>query len=83
MICLFFNHIIFDKKTQGMVTALMERILNPKMASFDYTDEYTRQWFMHIYHLNKNSKLNRLNISSEAILTHLRKVSPKFCSTHP
>ena len=49
------------------------------MASFDYTDEYTRQWFMHIYHLNKNSKLNRLNISSEAILTHLRKVSPKFC----
>lgn len=79
IVTLFFGHVVFDKKTQAMVNVLSERLKSPKVASFDYTDEYSREWFKHIFHLNKNLNLNRLNISSETLLTFLKKVSLKFC----
>ena len=69
---------IFDKKTQVLVNILTERMKQPKIANFDYTDEYSREWFKHIFHLNKSLKLNRMNISSGILMNFLKKVSLKF-----
>ena len=58
-----------------MVQTLLDRLKSTKIAIFDYTDEYSREWFKTIYHLNRNLKLNKLNISGDMMLAYLRKVS--------
>ena len=70
-----------------MVAVQLERLKSPKIATFDYTDDFTREWFKSTFHMAKSVKLNRLNVSSENISTFLRKVSeflknsPAGCST--
>ena len=78
------NHVPENKKTQAMVTLLVERLKTYKIAIFDYSDDYSREWFKTIYHLNRNLKLNKLNITGDMMLAYLRKVSsqhsPSSCS---
>ena len=69
------NHVPENKKTQAMVTLLVERLKTYKIAIFDYSDDYSREWFKTIYHLNRNLKLNKLNITGDMMLAYLRKVS--------
>ena len=58
-----------------MLSIMMERLKSPKIALFDYTDEYSREWFKNIYNLHKITKLNKLNVSSDIIVGFLKKVS--------
>ena len=51
-----------------MVNALTERLKNPKITSIEYTDDYSREWFKYIFHMNKNLKLDKMNISTETLL---------------
>jgi len=71
----FLSHIHESRRTAAMLQVLTERVKSQKIATFDYTDDYTREWYKSIFHLNKSLKLNKLNVSSENISTFLRKVS--------
>lgn len=71
-------HIPENKRTKEMISVLLERIKSPKIILFDYADEYTREWFYKIYHLNRSLKLNKLNISGEMTVQFLRKVSESY-----
>ena len=70
------NHVPENKRTKEMVNLLIDRLKSYKIAIFDYSDDYSREWFKTIYHLNRNLKLNKLNISGDMMLVYLRKVSP-------
>lgn len=62
---LFLAHITDTKNTPSLIKICLDRLKNPKIASFDYTDEYSREWFRQIFHLSKTLPLNKMNISSE------------------
>ena len=68
-----------NKRNSSVVQVLIERLKSPKIAVFDYTDEYSREWFKTVYHLNKNLKLDKLNISADTIIAFLKKVGVNFC----
>lgn len=69
------NHVPENKRTKEMVNLLIDRLKSYKIAIFDYSDDYSREWFKTIYHLNRNLKLNKLNITGDMMLVYLRKVS--------
>ena len=78
LVTLFLSHMSEAKRTADVTNILIERMKSFKIMTFDYYDEYTRNWFMQIYGLNKNLHLNKLNISSDMIFAFLKKVSPNF-----
>ena len=51
---------------------MLERIKSPKITSFEHSDDYSREWFKAIYHLNRNLKLQKLNITGDMVLKRLR-----------
>ena len=71
------GHVPEDKRSTQMLGSLIDRLKNFKIqsGSIDYSDDYSREWFKTIYHLNRNLKLNRLNITGDLVLSFLRKVS--------
>lgn len=69
------NHVPENKRSKEMLNLLIDRLKSYKIAIFDYSDDYSREWFKTIYHLNRNLKLNKLNISGDMMLVYLRKVS--------
>ena len=75
MIKIFLSHVQESKRNKELINTALERIKSPKIVPLDYNDEYSRQWFLTQYRLNKNLRLNKLNISWEQIVTFLRKVS--------
>jgi len=75
MINFFLSHVSDNKRTNAMAQILLERLKSYKILQFDYYDEYSREWFKHIYHLPRSLTLNKLNISSNNLLTYLKKVS--------
>ena len=62
---LFLAHIHDTKHTPNIIKTCMERLKNPKIAAFDYSDEYSREWFRQIFQINKSLPLNKMNISSD------------------
>ena len=69
------NEMELTKKNSTIFQVMIDRLKSNKIAVFDYTDEYTREWFKSTYHLNKNLKLDRLNITTETMVNYLKKVS--------
>ena len=69
------SELLSYRRNSTVVPDLIERLKSPKMASFDYTDEYTREWFRSSYNLSKGLKLDRLNISADALMNYLTQVS--------
>ena len=57
LVKLFMNHVPESKRNKEMLATQFERIKNHKMISFEHSDEYSREWFKTIYHLNRNLKL--------------------------
>ena len=53
----------------------MERFKSPKILNFDYTDEYSKDWYRHIFNFNKSATLNRMNIDADDLAKYLNKVS--------
>mmetsp|Transcript_5080 Transcript_5080/g.6215 ORF Transcript_5080/g.6215 Transcript_5080/m.6215 type:complete len:259 (-) Transcript_5080:2308-3084(-) len=72
------NHVPDNKRTKEMISILVDRLKSYKIAMFDYSDDYSREWFKTIYHLNRNLKLNKLNITGDMMLIHLRKKYSKI-----
>ena len=75
---LFLSHVPEKQRTHNLIGIFLERMKSPKFLPFDYTDDYTREWFKHAYGLNRQLKLNKLNISADQLTNYLRKVSLKF-----
>ena len=44
---------LLTRRNSTVVMDLIERLRSTKMVQFDYTDEYTREWFRSSYNLSK------------------------------
>lgn len=66
------GHVQEGKRSKEMVSTMLERIKSPKITSFEHSDDYSREWFKAIYHLNRNLKLQKLNITGDMVLKRLR-----------
>lgn len=61
----FLSHVPENKRNKDLIQIALDRIKSPKIAPITYSDEYSREWFKTLYHLGKNLRLNKLNISWE------------------
>ena len=77
MVKFFLSHLsddLLQKKNSTVLSTLIERLKSTKIAAFDYTDEYTREFFRYSYNLSKGLKLDRLNISADMFTGYLKRV---------
>ena len=53
----FIWHVSSEKRTAAFVKIMISRLKSEKIATFDYSDEYSREWFLSQYNLSKSLKL--------------------------
>ena len=42
----FISHVVIEKRTPAFIKIMISRLKSHKIASFDYSDEYSREWFL-------------------------------------
>ena len=53
----FIGHVSSEKRTAAFVKIMISRLKSEKIATFDYSDEYSRDWFLSQYNLSKSLRL--------------------------
>ena len=69
----FIGPVSAEKRTPALIKVMISRLKSHRIATFDYSDEYSREWFLSTYNLSKAVKLKYMNITGDDVLKRMKK----------